>query len=186
MLIALAGWFTTRVPSITGSRLTDPRTAFGRLATWQAAAEITLDNPVFGAGLGNYSEYFDTSHYYADEAPEEVLDTRAVDSPHSNLLWISSELGLTGLALYIAANIYLLLMGWRALKNADDRRRRITASCFLALVFAYWIPGLTLSIGYYSDLNLCFFFLVGALSSSFVSSRKALPPTRSMVSDFED
>lgn len=186
MLIALAGWFTTIVPSITGSRLTDPRTAFGRLATWQAAAEITLDNPVFGAGLGNYPEYFDTSHYYADEAPEEVLDTRAVDSPHSNLLWISSELGLTGLALYIAANIYLLLMGWRAFKNADDRRRRITASCFLALVFAYWIPGLTLSIGYYSDLNLCFFFLVGALSSSFVSSRKALPPTRSMVSDFED
>ncbi len=176
MLIALAGWFTTIAPSITGSRLTDPRTAFGRLATWQAAAEVTLDNPVFGAGLGNYPEYFDATHYYADEPVEEVLETRAANSPHSNPLWISSELGLTGLALYIAANIYLLLMGWRAFKNATEQRQRITASCFLALVIAYWIPGLTLASGYYSDLNLCFFFLVGALSSSFVSSRKAALP----------
>jgi O-antigen ligase len=173
MLIALSGWFTTIVPSITGSRLTDPRTAFGRLATWQAAAEITLDNPVFGAGLGNYAEYFDATHYYADEPVEEVLETRAANSPHSNLLWISSELGLTGLVLYIAANIYLLLMGWRAFKNATQQRQRITASCFLALLIAYWIPGLTLASGYYSALNLCFFFLVGALSSSFVRSRKA-------------
>jgi O-antigen ligase len=146
------------------------------LATWEAAAEITLDNPVFGAGLGNYRDYFDATHYYADEPPEEVLDTRAVDSPHSNALWISSELGLTGFSMYIAANVYLLLMGWRAFKNAGDRRQRVTASCFLALVFAYWIPGLTLSSGYYSDVNLCFFFLTGALSSSFVSSRKAALP----------
>jgi O-antigen ligase len=172
MLIAIGGWFTTMAPSIAGRRLTDPRTAFGRLATWEAAAEITLDNPVFGAGLGNYRDYFDATHYYADEPPEEVLDTRAVDSPHSNALWISSELGLTGFSLYIAANVYLLLMGLRAFKNAGDRRQRVTASCFLALVFAYWIPGLTLSSGYYSDVNLCFFFLTGALSSSFVSFAK--------------
>ena len=187
ILIALGGAIVALVPSITGGRLTDPRTAFGRLATWQAAAEITLDNPVFGAGLGNYAEYFDATHYYANEAPEEVLETRAVDSPHSNLLWISSELGLTGLALYIAANIYLLVMGWRAFKNADDLRKRFTASCFLALIFAYWIPGLTLASGYYSDLNLFFFFLIGALSSSFqISGRSGSVSTSPrFVSDFQ-
>lgn len=185
MLIVLAGWLTMIAPSITGDRLTDPRTAFGRLATWQAAAEITLDNPVFGVGLGNYPEYFDAAHYYSDEPVEEVLETRAANSPHSNALWISSELGLTGLTLYVAANIYLLLMGWRAFKTATQQRQRITASCFLALVIAYWIPGLTLASGYYSALNLCFFFLVGALSSSFVSSRKiVIPNTPSVVPDF--
>ncbi len=185
ILIALTGWVTTMAPSITESRLTDPRTAFGRLATWQAAIEITLDNPVFGAGLGNYPNYFDSTHYYADEPPEEVLATRAVDSPHSNALWISSELGLTGFLLYIAANAYLFLMGWRAFKKASDRRQRVTASCFLALILAYWIPGLTLSSGYYSDLNLCFFFLTGALSGSFASSRETVTAnTSSMVPDF--
>lgn len=187
ILIALAGWLTTIAPSIAGSRLTDPRTAFGRLATWQAAAEITLDNPVFGAGLGNYPRYFDATHYYADEPAEEVLDTRAVDSPHSNALWISSELGLTGLALYLAANVCLFMMGLRAFKNAGDRRQRITASCFLALIFAYWIPGLTLSSGYYSDLNLCFFFLAGTLSSRFVrSDAPRLRSPSSTVPDFGD
>ncbi|HLF84479.1 MAG TPA: O-antigen ligase family protein [Blastocatellia bacterium] len=167
ILIVLGGWLATMVQSTSGSRLADPRSAFGRLATWQAAAEIAVENPVFGVGLANYADYYDASHYYSDEPPEEVLDTKAADSPHSNLLWIASELGLPGLALYIAANLYLFLIGWRALKRAVDHRQRIAASCFLALVVAYWIPGLTLASGYYSDLNLCFLFLLGALSTEF-------------------
>lgn len=167
ILILLGGWVATMVPSRSGSRLADPRSAFGRLATWQAAAEIAFENPVFGVGLANYADYYDASHYYSDEPPEEVLDTKAGNSPHSNLLWIASELGLPGLALYIAANLCLFLMGWRALKRAAGQRQRIAASCFLALVVAYWIPGLTLASGYYSDLNLYFLFLLGALSTQF-------------------
>ncbi len=167
ILIAFGGWLATMVPSQSGSRLADPRSAFGRLATWQAAAEIALENPVFGVGLANYPDYYDASHYYSDEPPEEILNTKAVDSPHSNVLWIASELGLPGLALYIAANLCLFLIGWRALKRAADQWQRITASCFLALVVAYWIPGLTLASGYYSDLNLYFLFLLGALSGQF-------------------
>ncbi len=165
ILIALVGWIGTIVPAIAEGRLTNPRTAYGRLATWQAAAEITFDNPVAGVGLANYADYFDASHYYSDEAPEEVLDTKAADSPHSNLLWIGAELGLPGFVLYITANAYLFLMGWRAFKRAPGKRQRAAACCFLALVVAYWIPGLTLSSGYYSDLNLYFLFLLGALSS---------------------
>ncbi len=167
ILIVVGGWLATMVPSRSGNRLANPRTAFGRLATWQAAAEIALENPVFGVGLANYADYYDASHYYSDEPPEEVLDTKAGDSPHSNVLLIASELGLTGLALYIAANLYLFLIGWRALKRAEDQRQRIAASCFLAIVVAYWIPGLTLASGYYSDLNLYFLFLLGALSTQF-------------------
>jgi O-antigen ligase len=166
ILIALVGWIGTIFPSIAGGRLTDPRTAYGRLATWQAAAEITFDNPVAGVGLANYADYFDASHYYSDEAPEEVFETKAADSPHSNLLWIGAELGLPGLALYVAANAYLFLMGWRGFKRAPDKRGRAAACCFVALLVAYWIPGLTLASGYYSDLNLYFLFLLGALSSS--------------------
>lgn len=177
VLIAVAGWVATIAPSMFGSRLTTPRTAFGRLATWEAAAQITFDNPIFGVGLGNYAEYFDQTHYYADEPVEEVLETKAVNGPHSNLLWISSELGVTGLAMYIAANIYLLLMGWRAFKRSRDGRQRAAASCFLALIAAYWIPGLTLASAYYSDLNLFFFFLLGALSSGFLASGKSVVET---------
>lgn len=167
ILIVLGGLLTTMLPPQSGNRLANPRTAFGRLATWQAAAEIALENPAFGVGLANYADYYDASHYYSDEPPEEILETKAVDSPHSNVLWIASELGLPALALYIAANIFLFLMGWRALKRAGGSRDRTTAACFLAVLGAYWIPGLTLASGYYSDLNLYFLFLLGALSAQF-------------------
>jgi O-antigen ligase len=171
MFIALAGFLATITPMLAGTRLTDSRTAFGRFATWQAAAEIMLTNPVFGVGLGNYSEYFDQTHYYSDEPIEEVLEARAVDSPHSNVLWIGAELGLVGLALYLTANVFLFLNGWRMFKHAENSRQRTAAACTIALVVAYWIPGFTLTSGYYSDLNLCFFFLVGALANGFAGSR---------------
>ncbi len=181
VLLLIGAGLAVMDPSGSGSRLANPRSVFGRLATWQAAAEVAVDNPVFGVGLANYADYYDESHYYSDEPPEEVLETKAAQSPHSNLLWIASELGLPGLVLYIAANLYLFLMGWRALKRADDSGQRIAASCFLAIVVAYWIPGLALASGYYSDLNLYFLFLLGALSTGFSGPSQA--PVRFPVTD---
>jgi len=157
-------------------RLSDPRTVFARLATWQAAVVFTLNNPGFGVGLGNYSEHFRERHFYRDPTIRDVFDARAAQSPHSNVLWISTEMGVTGLILYLAANVYLLLMGWRALKRASNDRERTAAACFLALLAAYWIPGLTLASGEYSDVNLCFFFLLGALSGQFSRSGQLIEP----------
>lgn len=164
VVILLGAWLALRATPALGTRLTDPRSGFGRLATWQAAAEITLENPALGVGLTNYADYYDQSHYYSDEAPEEVLETKAVNSPHSNLLWISSELGLPGLALYTAANLFLFLTGWRAFRGSTGKQQSVASSCYLALVVAYWLSGVTLASGYYSDLNLYFLFLLGALS----------------------
>lgn len=157
-------------------RLSDPRTLFARLATWQAAVVFTLNNPGFGVGLGNYSEHFRERHFYRDPTIRDVFDARAAQSPHSNVLWISTEMGVTGLILYLAANVYLLLMGWRALKRASSDRERAAAGCFLALLAAYWIPGLTLASGEYSDVNLYFFFLLGALSGQFSRSGQLIEP----------
>jgi O-antigen ligase len=157
--------------SVVGGRLTDPRTVFGRLATWQAGAKIAVDNPIFGVGLTNYGDYFQESHYDSDLPAEEIQETKAQDSPHSNLLWIASELGGTGLFLYILANVYLVLMGLRALRRSAEKRQQLTAVCFLVLIVAYWLPGFTLQSAYYSDQNLCFFFLLGILSTQFSNGR---------------
>jgi hypothetical protein len=174
VLIGAAAIFTPLL--LRSGRISDPRTAFARLATWQAAAVFTLSNPAFGVGLGNYAEYFREKHFYRDESIQDVFDARAADTPHSNLLWIGSELGLIGLVLYLAANVYLFSMGWRALKRASLDRERTAAACFLALLAAYWIPGLTLASGEYSDLNLYFLFLLGALSSQFSRSSQLIKP----------
>ncbi|HKA23043.1 MAG TPA: O-antigen ligase family protein [Blastocatellia bacterium] len=180
ILVLFGGWFVLRAAPALGARLIDPRSAFGRLATWQAATIIAFENPLFGVGLGNYADYFDQSHYYSDEEPEEVLETKAANSPHSNLLWIASELGFPGLVLYIAANVFLFLIGWRGLKAAADRQQVVAYSCYIALVLAYWISGLTLASGYYSDLNLYFLFFLGALSAQF-RKQIHLPPVSNYI-----
>ena len=151
-------------------RLADPRSAYGRLATWAAAAEVSLDNPVFGVGLTNYSGYFDKKYNWSADSPQSFLDVRAADTPHSNPLWILSEMGLIGFVLYILANAYILVIGYRGLKRADSDQLRVASIGYLAVTLAYWIPGFTLASGYYSDLNLYFFFILGVLSNRFLVS----------------
>jgi O-antigen ligase len=152
-------------------RLTDPRNFIGRLATWESAVAITADHPLLGVGLSNYQWAFDQRYFWSDQEADELLETAAVDSPHSNLLWVAAEMGVFAFLFYVVANAYLLLLGWRAWRRATSRRARVAAAAFIALFVAYWLPGLTLASGYYSDTNLYFFFLLGLLSNeSLISS----------------
>lgn len=165
-LFAIIGW-----QSLEG-RLGDPRNIYGRLATWQTAAKVALENPFLGVGLGNYTQYFQQRYVGRDQLRESVLDARAAASPHSNLLWIASELGLAAFILYTLANVYIFLAGHRAFRRARSDSERRRAACYLAIAVAYWIPGLTLASGAYSDLNLYFFFLLGLLLNASGGKQK--------------
>jgi O-antigen ligase len=156
-----------------GRRLTDPRNVFGRLATWQAAIGIVIENPLLGVGLANYQEHFYSKYNWEAESVEQVFYTRAANSPHSNWLWIAAELGVIAFVLYAVANVCLFGIGWRALKRASDPHARMAAACYLAIFAAYLISGLTLASGYYSDLNLYFFFLLGLLSNPSLVSQSS-------------
>lgn len=157
-LLALAGRGSAAL------RLADPENLFSRAASWQAALKMLSDNPVFGVGFWNFSDVFEADYSSEWLLVEEVFDTRIATGAHSNAFWIASELGLVGFVPYGVAMILLLLMGYRAAKRAETDEHRSVAACFLALVFGYSIPGLVLTSGAYSDLNLVFFFLVGLLS----------------------
>jgi O-antigen ligase len=161
LTLAVAAWIVLGSSPV--GRLASLRNAYGRLATWEAAAKIALEKPALGVGLANYTDYFRDKYFGGRRERESVLRTRAIDSPHSNPLWIASELGLIGFALYAAANVYIFMMGYRALRRAASASRRAAAACYLAIAAAYWVPGLTLTSGAYSDLNLYFFFLLGLL-----------------------
>jgi O-antigen ligase len=153
------------------ARLASARNALGRIATWQMAIKITAYHPVFGVGLGNYTDYFAREYHGGDRSSlESALDTRLANTPHSNIFWMVSELGIVGLVLYLAANYYLFAMGYRALKRAQSQRARAAAAVYLALLAAYWIPGLGLQSALYSDINLCYFFMLGFLAAVFKDS----------------
>lgn len=148
-------------------RLTSPRNLYARLATWQTAGRIVTENPMFGVGLANYSDYFDTKFSDWREEKDYVADAKAVDTPHSNFLWIASELGLSGFLFYLLAYIYLIQIGYRNWQQAQTSQQRQASGFFMILILAYTLPGLTLASGTYSDLNLYFFFLLGIFSNRF-------------------
>ena len=151
-------------------RLSSARNVYGRVATWEAGVGIVMDRPLFGAGLSNYNGYFNLKYSRADQWRGSVGNARPVGYPHSNGLWIAAELGLSAFVLYVVANVYLLVIGYRRLRKAVTAQERAAAACWVALLAAYWIPGLTLTSGAYSDLNLCFFFLLGVLSTKMLHS----------------
>ena len=172
-LMSFAAWREPLGSSSFLSRLASPRNFYGRLATWQTAARIAFNNPFVGVGLTNYSESFDV--IFSDWQHQDVDwigDIRAVESPHSNYLWIASELGFSGFVPYLLANAYLLLMGFRALRRAKTGQQFLAGGGFLALFAAYTIAGLTLQSGFYSDLNLYFFFMLGLLANIFTEPYK--------------
>jgi hypothetical protein len=119
---------------------------------------------LFGVGLCNYPDTFGVEYTEQALLIEQASELVVANSPHSNALWIAAELGFLALAVYIIANIYLFMMGCRALIRGSDWQARASAACFVALVLAYSIPGLALASGAYSDLNLYFLFTLGLLS----------------------
>jgi len=164
-IVALATVSALLASSSLGQRLSSLHNLYGRLATWEAAARISAENPLLGVGIANYSDSFRAMYFDAETPVERILESRAALSPHSTPLWVAAEAGALAFALYLMANVYIFRMGYRALKRAADGRERAAAGCSLALAVAYWLPGLTLTIGMYSDLNLYLFFLLGLLAN---------------------
>lgn len=163
-LIAILTCGVIFISLLSADRLTSFYNVYGRLATWTAAVKIVAENLTTGVGLNNYRDYIDLKYQTADQLEDAVGEIRAARSPHSNLLWIAAELGICGLALYLAANVFIFLPGYRMLRNSRTAQQRIASACYLALAAAYTMVGLTLTSGAYSDLNLYFFFLLGLLS----------------------
>jgi O-antigen ligase len=161
LFLAVTAWQELSGGTSFARRLTSPRNVYGRLATWQTAARIALENPLFGVGLNNYTDYFDQKFTDWRQQRDALADTRAANTPHSNVLWIFAEFGVIGLALYLLAFAYLGLLGYRLLKRASTARQFLAGGGVLVFITAYTIPGLTLQSGAYWDLNLYFFFMLG-------------------------
>jgi O-antigen ligase len=162
LLLAAAAplWLGLSESLVFQNRVTDPSSAFSRLATYRAAFDIIEDHPLLGVGLAEYRAYFARKFgtaWYIDV--EEVSGVGAEDSPHNNVLGTWAELGIAGAFFYIAASAALALEAWRG-RNAAA----------LALMLVYWVPGMTLQSGVYADLNLYYFAMLAV-------ALRAWPPT---------
>ena len=177
LVVGFTAWQEVGGGTSLARRLTSARNVYGRLATWQTAARIALENPIFGVGLTNYTEYFDQKFSDWRQQRDALADTRAANTPHSNFLWMAAEFGIAGLLLYLLAFLYLAFLGLRLAKEGATPSQALAGGGVLILLIAYTIPGLTLQSGAYWDLNLYFFFMLGLLANNYlVSSSQVFPP----------
>ncbi len=79
--------------------------AFGRVLQWKVTANMIKDKPVFGHGFNSYGLHYNTyqaDYFAAAERPEqEKLIAGNNEYGHCDYLEILTELGITGLVLFI-------------------------------------------------------------------------------------
>lgn len=93
---------------------TEYETAYGRLPLIAVAFNLISHRPLLGAGLNNYVQ---TARQY-DYTPEQL--TAVWNSPVHNLfLFIAGELGLVGLACFLAFLLSILTALYPALRSPD-------------------------------------------------------------------
>lgn len=132
-----------------------------RFTSWTIAAEMTADRPLLGYGPGGFRTHFD------GYIGTRVGDTTHLDVAHQMLLDVSSELGLLGLAAFLAMIAAGILGAARA--HRQEQHTRLAAAVVLAFVGTL-VASTFLSEQYYLPIWL------------LVAFGAALDPTREVKS----
>jgi O-antigen ligase len=118
--------------------------------------------PVMGWGISRFTAV--NTYYHQQWAPNISFTRGYAISSHQNELGIATELGLVGLALWLAVLIPMILMvlgGMRRLP-VDDLIGRRPGLIALTVLGGWLVCGLTVDLRFFSFANLLVFLLVGA------------------------
>ena len=78
-----------------------------RILMWNSAINMAKDSPLFGVGLGNYSDMY--KNKYINPLAKEHYQGHA----HNNFMQMLGENGLIGLSSFVIMFGYILLFSWR-------------------------------------------------------------------------
>jgi O-antigen ligase len=101
--LILVAWFAVLAPAGALDRVTNADGGTGRTDIWKVGWRIFEDQPLHGAGAGNFRDV--SIHYLLVEPGAIARDEFIVDSPsvaHNLYLQIGAELGVVGLFLLLA------------------------------------------------------------------------------------
>lgn len=157
-------WIVLSTSKFYQQRIADTANFSSRVVTYKRALEVAKNNPL-GVGLGNYENYFN-KHWEIKEQPnKEKLGELAQSTPHSNFLSVLAELGVVGFLFYLIAHLVLFYTAFKIMVTSN----RSAGVTVILLVIIYAGVGLTLTSGYYYDLNLFFFCCLGMLLNRSVA-----------------
>jgi O-antigen ligase len=149
-------WVKVNAPELYEDRISDASNFYARVAQQKQTWRLFLAKPINGVGLGNYPSAAAT---LGDTSFRGVY---SVGSAHNTLGNIFAETGLTGLIPFVLSQIFLCRAFWN-LRKRGLPRAALAARFFLYVFLGYWISGLMLTSGYYSDLNFWFVFVIAVL-----------------------
>ena len=136
-------------------------TRIERLHTWEMGWLMFKDNPIVGAGAGNFKN---TSHLYQEQTSWWTGQNKSLSgrAAHSLYFQVISELGLVGIS------IYAYIMFWMPLKLLALRKRlskergeefqlRKACDILIAGMAGYATAGTFISVAYYPHITIWLF-----------------------------
>jgi O-antigen ligase len=155
-------------------------TGAGREYTWQVGWKMFLANPVFGVGQGNFPWQFTTYE------GEESFDGRsnAGRAAHSLYYTLMPELGLLGVSIFLAMNLYFLKDLAMVRRLCKDKRKRVdggearflfyTACSMEASLVGYLVTGYFISVLYYPSFWILMGFGVALRKVALANDEKSI------------
>lgn len=128
LLVVLGGvasqseYFLQRVSSVGNLK---EQSQSERLLMWQSAANMFLDHPLLGVGLGNYAEQYQTK--YISPMAKETNVTHA----HSMYFQFLAETGAVGFCGYAILYGYIVFWAWRRRRNPYGRMLLFSTAALL-------------------------------------------------------
>ncbi len=143
----------------------------GKLKTLQLIPK-QIEREPFGAGLGSVG----AAAGLGGVATSESLETHKVDA-ETQYNFITDELGLPGLLLWVALTLRLLVMGLTGLKRIADAELRIALAALLATLISVTFMGLLGPTMASNAFGPYFWFSAGTFAYWFVTKRPRGLPT---------
>ena len=137
---------------------------------WRAGWNMTMDNPVFGVGLGGYGDNFRSYRDLVSANRVEISSN--VDSAHNILLDISSGGGFPLLAFYLGLVILTVVSAIKVI------RRSTTFNFAFAGIFGAWVAYSAQSLISVSQIGIAIWgwVLSGAIIGCEINSRSKREP----------
>jgi O-antigen ligase len=129
-------------------------------------------NPLLGWGIGRFAAL--NTYYHQVWAPDVDFQRGYAIASHENELGIAAELGLVGLALWLAVLLGVIgklvsLLRRMPVEGLAGRRLGLIA---LTVLGTWIVSGLTVDLRYFDFANLLVFLLIGAAIGAAESARR--------------
>jgi hypothetical protein len=137
---------------------------------WRAGWSMSIDNPIFGVGLGGYGDYFRTYRDLASANRVEISSN--VDSAHNIFLDISSGGGIPLVAFYLGLILLTIVSAIKVI------RRRKSFDFAFAGIFGSWVAYTAQSVISVSQIGIAIWgwVLSGAIIGYEINGRSQSEP----------